>query len=97
MSTQHPQQGLDGTAHMTYYDKVHQLSFVWDGTVDIWIDVSYGGYGETVFARIPWFALSPDNCTTQAFQSVCESFVNQIHEIEQTTIGHSHDACGTLE
>jgi len=26
-------QGMDGTAHLTYYDKVHSLSFVWDGTL----------------------------------------------------------------
>jgi hypothetical protein len=61
-------QGADGVAHITYFDKPHALSFVWDGTKDVvtesprgdrwtderWIDVAFGGYAEPVAFRIPW-------------------------------------------
>jgi len=59
------EQGQDGTPFLSYYDKAHALSFVWDGTQDEtgddgprlpsrWIDVSFGGAGEPVILRIPW-------------------------------------------
>ena len=44
------EQNCDGWAHMTYYDKSRQLSFVWDGGHD-YVDVCHGGYGEPVYAR----------------------------------------------
>ena len=81
MSTQ---QGLDGTAHMTYYDKVHSLSFIWDGASDD-CDVSHGGYGEPVIARIPMhvWADTPDTLLLlRRFALTCEEFINQIHVIE---------------
>jgi hypothetical protein len=89
-------QGMDGTAHLTYYDKVHSLSFVWDGTVGNWIDVAYGGYGEAVIARIPWIGVGVDAGLLARFQSACDGFINQLHEIECGT-EHEHDAVGVLE
>jgi hypothetical protein len=86
MSVWSSQQGADGTPHLAYFDKTHQLSFVWDGTQGDWIDVSYGGYGEPAVARIPWNDQS--GCSPAAFQRTCDEFINLIHEIEKTTIGH---------
>lgn len=40
----------DGKAHITYYDRERSISYVWDG--DDVIEVSYGGYGEPVVARL---------------------------------------------
>jgi hypothetical protein len=91
-------QGLDGTPHITYYDKVHALSFVWDGTEGDWIDVAYGGYGEAVIARIPFTRINPygPEMMMAVFKGACDSFINQIHEIECTN-DHEHDAVGVLE
>lgn len=41
-------QGLDGTAHFSYFDPERQLHFVWDGYYDQHVNVSYGGAGEPV-------------------------------------------------
>jgi hypothetical protein len=94
-------QGMDGMPYMTYYDKTHALSFSWDTTVGNWVDVSYGGSGEPVIARIPIVGFDtvahPVEWTLTRFKSTCDGFVTLIHEIEQTTIGHVHDNVGTLE
>lgn len=42
----------DGKAHFTYYDAERCISYVWDGD-SMRIEVSHGGYGEPVIARIP--------------------------------------------
>ena len=68
-------QGADGVAHLTYYDKEHSLSFVYDGTVGPWIDVAYGGYAEGVIARIPYHV----PVTLASFQTVCVKFVDTIY------------------
>jgi len=82
-------QGMDGTPFLTYYDKVHALSFVCDWTEGRWIDVSFGGAGEPVILRIPWHihltGPLPSNVVDDvltAFGRACEEFVNQIHLIE---------------
>jgi hypothetical protein len=84
------QQGKDGRSHLTYYDRTHALSFVWDGTAGEWIDVSYGGYAEPVFARIPFDRGNPygPELVLQRFQNTCEDFVEMLHNVEATTIGH---------
>ena len=99
------EQGQDGTPFLSYYDKAHALSFVWDGTQDEdeddgprlpsrWIDVSFGGAGEPVILRIPWLIRltgergNVTNDTLAAFGRVCDEFINQIHLIEDTPVGH---------
>ncbi len=82
------QQGQDGTPFMSYYDRVHALSFVWDGVSDH-CDVSWGGYGEPVIAQIPMhvWADTPDTgLLLRRFALTCEEFINQIHVIEK---GHA--------
>lgn len=39
-------QNEDGTAHLAYYDKEHEISFVWNGSRGKRIDVCPGPYGE---------------------------------------------------
>jgi len=87
------EQGQDGTPFLSYYDKAHALSFVWDGTQDEtgddgprlpsrWIDVSFGGAGEPVILRIPWLIRLTGTDVLHAFSATCEAFINQIHDIE---------------
>jgi hypothetical protein len=94
-------QGIDGHAHLTYYDHEHGLSFVWDGSKDgldeRWIDVAFGGYAEPVVMRIPWVIRLtgpvPSNVATDilvAFTTACVAFIGQLHDIE----GLLDDACG---
>ena len=76
------QQGQDGNVHLTYFDKEHQLSFVWDGSEGDWIDVSVGGYAEPMIAHIPW---TTDEDTTLfsafiSFQGACVSFMKALYE-----------------
>jgi hypothetical protein len=77
-------QGQDGTPFISYYDKVHCLSFVWDGSKGDWIDVSFGGAGEPVIARIPWVNVgtTSETLNLRVFARFCEEFINQIHNIE---------------
>jgi len=79
-------QGLDGTPFLSYYDKIHALSFVWDGTQGNWIDVSFGGYGEPVIARIPNPTIPsvtyPPEMLMSIFGKTCDSFINLIHLME---------------
>jgi len=39
-------QNADNHAHFAYYDKAHEVSFVWAGNPDELIEVCPGGYGE---------------------------------------------------
>lgn len=88
-------QGQDGRPFLSYYDHVHALSFVWDGTIDApgidgrWIDVSFGGAGEPVVLRIPWVIRLtgpvPGNVTTDvlaAFATTCQDFISLLHAVE---------------
>lgn len=45
-------QNDDGTPHFAYYRQDKGLSFTWNGRVGNVLDVSYGGYGEPVFATL---------------------------------------------
>jgi hypothetical protein len=77
-------QGQDGTPFLSYYDRTHSLSFVWDGTQGDWIDVSYGGAGEPVVARIPW--VNPETTSIslnlRVFARFCQEFIKLIHDTE---------------
>jgi len=83
-------QGTDGTPFLSFYDKTHALSFVWDGTAGDWIDVSFGGYSEPVIARIPWtpsIRAEWGEPSLKGFSSACEAFINLIHQMEEVTVG----------
>ncbi len=80
-------QGQDGQPHVTYYDKPHLLSFVWDGTSGPWIDVAYGGYAEPVFARIPLVEESVGANQVQDFKTSCDRFIDKIDE----SVSHTED------
>jgi hypothetical protein len=41
-------QNADDHAHLAYYDKKHEVSFVWAGNLDEMIEVCPGGYAEPV-------------------------------------------------
>jgi|WetSurMetagenome_2_1015567.scaffolds.fasta_scaffold24150_3 hypothetical protein len=89
-------QGMDGTPHLTYFDRKHCLSFVWDGGEIGWIDVAYGGYAEPVIARIP---ISVDAATGIAalfmdFERACNNFIECIHTIERFDIEHAKEPRG---
>ena len=87
-------QGLDGTPFISYYDRVHALSFVWDGTQGDWIDVSYGGAGEPVIARIPWVNVqtTDESLNLRVFATFCKEFINTLHQIEATDPQAHHRA-----
>lgn len=74
-------QGQDGAAHLTYYDKTHIISFIWDGTKGDLVDVCPGGYAEPA---VGLFRLSfdPTLVNTHAalamFEADCETFVERI-------------------
>ena len=69
-------QGQDGVAHITYYDKALALSFVWDGKHDE-VAVSHGGYAEPVvdtFTILTWPFGHPREAL-RWFESQCQAFV----------------------
>lgn len=69
-------QGLDGDAHLTYYDKDSDQSFVYDGMSNK-ISVSKYGYGEPPSDEIEATAL--DTTTTdmviEAFERICSEYI----------------------
>lgn len=71
-------QNADGKPHMTYYNREHHLSFVWDGLSRV-IDVCVGGYAEPVYFEIPvTAALGVPDFPAQTlfdFASLCELWV----------------------
>lgn len=67
----YPAQGEDGTVHLTYYDKEHELSFVWDGKAGC-VEVSHGGHGEPVIDRIE--VTDPEVITSHFFVIPSEPF-----------------------
>jgi hypothetical protein len=48
MSESQPPQNADNHAHFAYYDKAHEVSFVWAGDPNEQIEVCPGGYAEPV-------------------------------------------------
>ena len=82
-------QGQDGQPHVTYYDKSHVLSFVWDGTRGPWIDVAHGGYAEAVFARIPFAVENVQHDLMEDFRTSCLEF---IETIDQSVSGSREEA-----
>jgi hypothetical protein len=78
-------QGADQVAHLTYYDKPTQLSFVWDGTRGSEISVSHGGYAEPEFTSFTWTHSTnevEDNLNDIKhiltwFQNACERYVRE--------------------
>jgi hypothetical protein len=76
--TQH--QNEDGRAHLAYFDKPHQLSFIWD-CYDPVIQVCYGGYGEPVTdtIEVTQYLRDPKSPATTAtrFEVVCMEYVKR--------------------
>ena len=75
----------DGTAHVTYYDEPHCLSFVWDGATEHPIEVEHGGYGEpvSVLLFINESDLSPAQHLRAVewmvwFESMCQRTVSMV-------------------
>lgn len=75
----------DGTAHVTYFDADHQLSFVWDGSIEHPIEVEHGGYGEPVRALllVDETDLPPTNYLRAAewmvwFESLCQRTLSMV-------------------
>lgn len=70
-------QGADGVAHITYYDKPSQLSFVWDGRHGAEVAVSWGGYAEPVVDsfELPSLTAGDVGINLRWFESQCQMFI----------------------
>lgn len=84
-----PLQGKDGTAHVAYFDKQHQVSFIYDCLQGDWIDVSVGGYGEPLIARIPTQEFNdetPIGLALEAFETRCRRFIKEMfmYDVRET-------------
>jgi hypothetical protein len=75
-------EGLDGEPFFGYYDKDRTLSFIWSGDVTREVQVSYGGYGEPVFARFdfrsykPKWVIAGTKTSAMAFQYACVNWID---------------------
>lgn len=85
----HWESGNDGHAHLTYFDKSRQLSFVWDGDVNTPVQVSHGGYGEPIswkfyFNNHRVMDLGEPNFVTlvRLFQRTCEAWIDSKEDAE---------------
>jgi hypothetical protein len=72
-------QNDDGTAHFTYYNLPHLLSFIWDGKSDH-IEVSHGGYAEPVFDTMPVTKTDLEIGASSSdwmdwFRATCEAYI----------------------
>lgn len=77
MQFRQPTQCADGVAHYAYYDKAHNLSFVWSGDKKAMIEVCYGGYGEPVVA-----AFKPPAVSLEGFKKACDAWIEE-HDKEK--------------
>lgn len=70
--------GADGTAHITFFDKASQLSFVWDGKHGPTVAVSHGGYAEPVIETFDLDGVPPDAreipMNLRWFEADCQAF-----------------------
>lgn len=76
--------GADGTAHLAYYDRKHELSFVYDNRhADDNVEVSRGGYGERVTDRFSAFEFDDEwganhgsyTDVFRRFERLCQAYV----------------------
>ena len=79
MTDQH-HQAEDGIAHLAYYDKEHQISFVWNGRQGDRIDVCPGGYAEpaneSYYAYIGFVPhLIPLDTALTLFRITCQRYI----------------------
>lgn len=79
------EQGLDGTAHITYFDKRRQMSFTFDAKHGLFMNVSSGGYGERPFATAPIYNinLSQISATLALFELACQTFINTFEQYNE--------------
>lgn len=74
-------QGKDGTAHLTYFDKSTQLSFVWDNTRGSRVAISVGGYAEpvdpTLVLNFNDSARYTGGRLLKEFEALCRDFVDE--------------------
>ena len=74
-------QNADDQAHFAYYDKAHDVSFVWAGNPDECIEVCPGGYAEPVQDTIHprshnvSFVSSDPAGWLDWFESVCGTYI----------------------
>jgi short-subunit dehydrogenase involved in D-alanine esterification of teichoic acids len=71
------EQGLDGIAHITYFDRQRQLSFTFDAKHGLVANVASGGYGEKPFAAIPVYNINYAQiaATLALFEQECKRFI----------------------
>jgi hypothetical protein len=69
-------QNADGTAHIAYFDKATETSFVWNGVEDV-VEVCRGGYGEPVSDTFPLMTYAVDNARTllRSFEDACQRYL----------------------
>jgi len=79
MDTEPDRQGADGQPHFAYYDKAHELSFIWDGKSTT-VEVCAGGYGEPVSDTIDLMLFNPsmfERSDSDSYQAIGGPFVRE--------------------
>jgi hypothetical protein len=84
VTDQYAVQGQDGTPYLCYFDKPHNLAFVWDGTRGEQVGVHFDGHSEPESDWFVWDRISaaysgPPVGILEDFQLACKGYIERTY------------------